>query len=146
MKNHVLHILLVEDNEDDVLLIEESLSIARHPYELHVACDGDDALMYMRREGKYRDAILPGIILLDINMPKKDGFEVLREIKSDPGLQHLPVVILTTSDREADILRSYANGAASFITKPAKFGQMQTVLKQFLLYWSFVSRVPVRGN
>lgn len=142
MNTQPMGILLVEDNEDDILLEEEALTDAKLVNLMYVVRDGEEAMAYLRRQGKYKDAQMPGLILLDINMPKKNGFEVLKEIKEDPALMHLPVVMLTTSDREADIVKSYAKGACSFITKPMDFDKFKDVAKQFALYWALVSRIP----
>jgi CheY-like chemotaxis protein len=137
-----MEILLVEDNEDDILLEQEALADAKLVNLMSVVCDGEEALAYLRRQGKYQNARIPGLILLDINMPKKNGFEVLNEIKADAALKHIPVVMLTTSDSEADIVKSYARGACSFITKPMDFDKFRDVIRQFAIYWALVSRVP----
>jgi CheY-like chemotaxis protein len=137
-----MEILLVEDNEDDILLEQEAIADAKLVNLMCVVRDGEEALTYLRRQGPYRHAQVPGLILLDINMPKKNGFEVLNEIKADPGLMHIPVVMLTTSDSEADIVKSYAKGACSFITKPMDFDKFRAVIQQFALYWALVSRTP----
>jgi CheY-like chemotaxis protein len=137
-----MEILLVEDNEDDILLEQEALAEAKLVNLMSVVRDGEEALAYLRRHGKYQNARAPGLILLDINMPKKNGFEVLNEIKADAALKHIPVVMLTTSDSEADIVKSYARGACSFITKPMDFDKFRDVIRQFALYWALVSRVP----
>lgn len=137
-----MEILLVEDNEDDILLEQEALADAKLVNLMSVVRDGEEALAYLRRQGKYQNARLPGLILLDINMPKKNGFEVLNEIKMDTDLKHIPVVMLTTSDSEADIVKSYARGACSFITKPMDFDKFRDVIRQFALYWALVSRIP----
>ncbi len=137
-----MEILLVEDNEDDILLEQEALADAKLVNLMSVVRDGEEALAYLRRQGEYENARVPGLILLDINMPKKNGFEVLNEIKADPALMHIPVVMLTTSDNEADIIKSYARGACSFITKPMDFDKFRDVIRQFALYWALVSRIP----
>ncbi len=137
-----MEILLVEDNEDDILLEQEALADAKLVNLMSVVRDGEEALAYLRRQGEYENARAPGLILLDINMPKKNGFEVLNEIKADPALMHIPVVMLTTSDNEADIIKSYARGACSFITKPMDFDKFRDVIRQFALYWALVSRIP----
>jgi CheY-like chemotaxis protein len=137
-----MEILLVEDNEDDILLEQEALADAKLVNVMSVVRDGEEALAYLRRQGKYQNARRPGLILLDINMPKKNGFEVLNEIKTDGDLKHIPVVMLTTSDSEADIVKSYARGACSFITKPMDFDKFRDVIRQFALYWALVSRIP----
>lgn len=142
MNTHPMDILLVEDNEDDILLEQEALADAKLVNLMHIVRDGEEAMAYLRRQGKYRNAPMPGLILLDINMPKKNGFEVLNEIKTDPALMHMPVVMLTTSDSESDIVKSYAKGACSFITKPMDFDKLRDVAKHFALYWALIARVP----
>ena len=142
METQPLEILLVEDNEDDILLEREALADAKLINIMSVVWDGVEAMAFLRREGKYQNAQVPGLILLDINMPKKNGFEVLNELKADPALVHIPVVMLTTSDNEADIVKSYAKGACSYITKPMDFDKFREVAKQFALYWALVARVP----
>jgi CheY-like chemotaxis protein len=142
MDTQPMEILLVEDNEDDILLEEEALADAKLVNLMHIVRDGEEAMAYLRRQGKYRDAQMPGLILLDINMPRKNGFEVLNEMKKDPALMHIPVIMLTTSDSEADVVKSYAKGACSFITKPMNFDKFQEVVKQFAIYWALVARIP----
>lgn len=142
MKIGHIDILLAEDSEDDVLLIKEALSEGKLLNVLNVVGDGVEALAYLRREGPYRDASPPGLVLLDINMPKKNGLEALREIKADPKLRHLPVIMLTTSGREEDVVRSYREGACSYVQKPVQFSRFQEVVKQLGFYWALISRVP----
>jgi CheY-like chemotaxis protein len=141
-----MEILLVEDNEDDILLEQEALAEAKLVNVMSVVRDGEEAMAFLRRQGQYQDAQMPGLILLDINMPKKNGFEVLNELKADPALMHIPVVMLTTSDNEADIVKSYAKGACSYITKPMDFDKFRDVIKQFALYWALVARIPSRAR
>jgi two-component system, response regulator len=137
-----IEILLVEDNEDDIILVEEAFAGARMMNVINKVRDGEAALAYLRREGLYKDAVRPGLILLDINMPKMNGFEVLEAIKANPQLQPLPVIILTTSEREEDVVRSYVYGACSYIRKPVSLERFIDVVKQFEVYWTLVSRVP----
>ncbi len=137
-----VEILLVDDNDDDIVLLEESFRDSKFLNILHVVHDGEEALEYLRREGKYRTARTPGLVLLDINMPKMNGFEVLKSMKSDPLLRTIPVVMLTTSTRDEDIARSYDGGACSFVSKPVSFEKLKEVIKQFTLYWTLVSVVP----
>jgi CheY-like chemotaxis protein len=144
MNSEPMEILLVEDNEDDIVLEQEALADANLVNLMCVVRDGEEAMAYLRRQGKYQKAEAPGLILLDINMPKKNGFEVLNEIKADPALMHIPVVMLTTSESEADVVKSYAKGACSYITKPMDFDKFKDVVKQFTLYWALVARVPAR--
>jgi CheY-like chemotaxis protein len=141
-----MEILLVEDNEDDILLEQEALAEAKLVNLMSVVRDGEEAMAFLRRQGKYHSAPTPGLILLDINMPKKNGFEVLSELKTDPALVHIPVVMLTTSDSEADIVKSYAKGACSYITKPMDFDKLRGVIKQFSLYWALVARIPAHAR
>jgi CheY-like chemotaxis protein len=146
MRNQPVEILLVEDNEDDIVLTQEAFTEARLVNVINTVRDGEEALAYLRREGKYKVARLPGLILLDINMPKKNGFEVLEAMKADPSLRSLPVIMLTTSDREEDIVCSYADGACSYIRKPVDLDRFVDVVKQFELYWTLVSQIPSRGR
>jgi CheY-like chemotaxis protein len=142
MNTQPMEILLVEDNEDDILLEQEAIADAKLVNLMYVVRDGEEALTYLRRQGEYQNAQRPGLILLDINMPRKNGFEVLNEMKADAALMHIPVIMLTTSDNEADVVKSYAKGACSFITKPMDFDKFGEVVKQFAIYWALVSRVP----
>lgn len=136
-----LDILLAEDNEDDALMIREAF--AQCGIEgINIVKDGEDAMAYLRQEGKYKDAKTPCILLLDINMPKKDGFQVLKEIKADPALQSLPVVVLTTSERKEDVVKCYRNGASSYITKPETFKLFKDVVQGFSYYWTSVCQTP----
>jgi CheY-like chemotaxis protein len=141
-----MEILLVEDNEDDILLEQEALAEAKLVNLMSVVRDGEEAMAFLRRQGQYQHAQMPGLILLDINMPKKNGFEVLNELKADPALTHIPVVMLTTSDNEADVVKSYAKGACSYITKPMDFDKFRGVIKQFALYWALVARIPAHAR
>lgn len=137
-----IEILLVDDNDDDVVLLTESFKDARFLNLMQVVHDGREALAYLRREDPYQTARTPGLILLDINMPKMNGFELLKVIKADPQLRMIPVVMLTTSTRDEDIARSYDGGACSFVAKPVNLDKLKEVVKQFALYWTLVSIVP----
>ncbi len=139
-----IEILLVEDNEDDIILTEEAFAVARVMNSINSVRDGEAALAYLRQEGPYKDAVRPGLVLLDINMPKKNGFEVLEAIKADPRLQALPVIMLTTSEREEDIVRSYTYGASSYVRKPVSLERFIDVVRKFELYWTLISLVPGR--
>jgi CheY-like chemotaxis protein len=142
MMSEPVELLLVEDNEDDIVLIEEAFVGAKLMNVIFTVRDGEAALAYLRQEGPYTHRRRPGLVLLDINMPKKNGFEVLQAMKADPLLQSLPVVMLTTSDREDDIARSYTDGACSYIRKPMSLERFVQVVKDFEIYWTMVSRVP----
>lgn len=137
-----IDILLVEDNPGDVLLTREALKDAKVRNELNVAEDGVEAMAYLRREGKYADAPRPDLILLDLNLPKKDGREVLAEIKRDPTLKRIPVVVLTTSQAEEDILRSYNLHANCYVTKPVDLNQFLTIVKAIEDFWLTVVKLP----
>lgn len=146
MTGRPIEILLVEDNEDDIVLIQEAFADAKLTNVINVVRDGEEALAYLRQEGKYRVARRPGLMLLDINMPKMNGFEVLDEIKKDPRYRSLPVIMLTTSEREEDIIRSYAKGACSYIQKLIDLNRFKTVIKQFEGYWTLVSLIPPKKD
>ncbi|MFN0052134.1 MAG: response regulator [Planctomycetales bacterium] len=139
---HPIELLLVDDNDDDIVLLEESLRDSRFLNLLQVVRDGEQALAYLRRQAPYQQAVTPGLVLLDINMPRMNGFEVLSAMKADPALRSIPVVMLTTSTREEDIVRSYDGGACSFVSKPVSFDTLKDVIRQFALYWTLVSVVP----
>ena len=135
-------ILIAEDNEDDILLIREAFEEVNMVNRIAVVRDGEEALAYLRGEGAFKESLLPGMVLLDINMPKKTGLEVLTDIKAEPRFRALPVVMLTVSEREEDILRSFEQGACSYIRKPVTFTRFITVVKEFEMYWSLVSKIP----
>ena len=141
-----LEILVVDDNDDDVLMIRKSFESSKLINVVQVARDGEKALALLRGDDKSANGKLPGLILLDINMPKKNGFEVLEEIKADPDLRHIPVVMLTTSAREEDIVKSYANGAPSFISKPVHFAKLKELVDRFSLYWALVAKLPATNR
>lgn len=140
-----IDILLVDDNEDDVILLQEAFEEDKLANVMEVARDGDEALDYLKKQGKYSGVRSPGLVLLDINMPKKDGFAVLEEIKSNSDLAHIPVVMLTTSERDEDVIRSYKHGACSFIRKPISFDSLREAMRNFTLYWTLVARIPGKG-
>ncbi len=142
MTSQPVEILLVEDNEDDAVIIQEVFADMRLATLINVVRDGEEALAYLQGQGKYKVARMPDIVLLDINMPKKNGFEVLEEMKKDPRLQALPVIMLTTSHREEDVVRSYAKGACSYIHKLVDLDQFKHLIMQFEHYWTSTSRIP----
>ncbi|MFQ6132216.1 MAG: response regulator [Armatimonadota bacterium] len=139
-----IEILLVEDNPGDVRLTQEGLKQGKICNHLSVVADGEEALAFLRREGEYADAARPDLILLDLNMPRKDGREVLAEVKADEALRHIPVVVLTTSDAEKDILRSYDLHANCYITKPVDLDQFLEVVKAIDDFWLSVVKLPPR--
>src|SRR5664280_701825 len=137
-----VEILLVEDNEGDVGLIEEVFEEAKIRNNLHVAEDGEEAMLYLHGEGKFSGSPRPDIILLDLNLPKKDGREVLREIKEDNNFRNIPVVILTTSNAEKDILRAYDLHANAYINKPLDFDQFIKVVESIGNFWLEIVNLP----
>jgi CheY-like chemotaxis protein len=141
-----IEILLVEDNPGDVRLTQESLRESKVRNNLHIAPDGVAALAFLRREGRYAGAPRPDLVLLDLNLPKKDGREVLADIKADPALRTIPVVVLTTSSAEQDVLRSYELQAASYITKPVDLEQFITVVKSIEDFWLTIVTLPHRRD
>jgi chemotaxis family two-component system response regulator Rcp1 len=138
-----IEILLVEDSPSDADLAVETLGESKILNNLHLVEDGVEALTFLRREGAHANAPRPDVILLDLNLPKKSGLEVLREIKSDPQLMRIPVVILTTSAAEEDILRSYSLHANCYITKPVDFEQFTKVVRLIEDFWLAVVKLPV---
>jgi CheY-like chemotaxis protein len=142
---------MADDDEDDCMLAHEALAESRLANDLHFVPDGEELMDYLYQRGKYVDPSIsprPGLILLDLNMPKKDGREALQEIKSDPQLKHIPIVVLTTSKAEEDIYRSYDLGANSFITKPVTFSALVEVMKTIGKYWFEIVELPLKtvGN
>lgn len=142
MDRKSVEILLVEDNEGDVGLVEEVFEDAKIKNILHVAEDGEEAMLFLNKEKPFEDVPTPDIILLDLNLPQKDGREVLEEIKNDKNLRRIPVVILTTSKAEEDILKSYDLHANSYITKPVDFDQFIRVIQAIEDFWLEVVRLP----
>jgi CheY-like chemotaxis protein len=138
-------ILIAEDDPEDCLLIKDAFKEGLLLNGLRFVEDGEELMDYLRHKGKYKDpssSPRPGIILLDLNMPKKDGREALKEIKSDPDLRGIPVVILTTSKEEEDVLRSYDLGANSYITKPVTFAGLVNAIKSLGRYWLEIVELP----
>ncbi|HZW29977.1 MAG TPA: response regulator [Isosphaeraceae bacterium] len=141
-----VEILLVEDNPGDVRLTIEALRDGKVRNHLNVVTDGVEALLYLRQEGKYAAAARPDLILLDLNLPRKDGREVLAEIKADPHLRSIPVVILTTSQADQDILKSYELNANCYITKPVDLDQFISVVRSIEDFWFTVVTLPGRDR
>jgi chemotaxis family two-component system response regulator Rcp1 len=140
--NGCIQVLLVEDNPGDVRLTKEALKEGKLLNQLTVVGDGVEALSLLRKEGIYADAPQPELILLDLNLPKKDGREVLAEIKADPNLRRIPVVVLTTSSSEEDILKIYDLHANCYITKPVDLEQFMGVVKSIEDFWVSVVKLP----
>lgn len=137
-----IEVLLVEDNPGDVRLTREALKEGKVCNNLSIVPDGVEAMAFLRREGPYADAPRPDVILLDLNLPKKDGREVLEEVKSDPALRSIPVVVLTSSEAERDIARAYALHANCYITKPVDLDQFITVVKSIEDFWFSIVKLP----
>jgi CheY-like chemotaxis protein len=138
-------ILIADDDADDRQFTREALETSRLVNELHFVVDGEDLLDYLLRRGRYTapgSAPRPGLILLDLNMPKMDGRQALREIKTDPALRHIPIVILTTSRADEDIVRAYDLGANSFVSKPVTFAGLSEAMKAITHYWFEIVELP----
>lgn len=140
--NKEIKILLVEDNEGDIVLTMQALKKANVTNGLSIVRDGDEALKYLRNKGKFENSETPDLILLDINLPKVDGIEVLTEIKNDENLRVIPVVMLTTSESENDIVRSYNNHANCYITKPVDFKKFMEVVQMIKDFWISIVKLP----
>ena len=144
MNAELISVLLVEDDPGDVLLIREAFSDRKVGNVLSIVSDGVEAMRYIRREGDYADRERPDLVLLDLNLPRKSGAEVLEEIKSDPELSTIPVVVLTTSRAEADVLRSYELHANAYITKPVDFDRFGEIVHQIDDFFVGIVRLPPR--
>ncbi len=138
----LVEILLVEDNPGDVRLTKEAMKEGKIRNNLSVASDGVEAMAFLRREGKYADAPRPDVVLLDLNLPKKDGRAVLKEIKEDPNLRRIPVVILTSSKADEDVLNSYDLHANCYVTKPGDLEQFIDVVKSVEGFWLQIVKLP----
>ena len=139
-------ILLVDDNPSDVRLTLEAFKDAKLANNVNVAGDGVEALEYLRRVGKYAGAVKPDLVLLDLNMPKKDGREVLEEIKNDPDLRRIPIVVLTTSNAEADILKSYDLHVNCYMQKPVDYNEFVRMLRLIEDFWFTAVELPPNGR
>ena len=143
---YAIEILLVEDNVGDVRLTKEALSEAKIPNRLHVAHDGVAALKFLRKEEPYSESPQPDLVLLDLNLPRKSGLEVLAHIKQDPVLRTIPVIILTSSNAESDVLKSYDNHANAYITKPVELEKYFTIVERIDDFWLATVRLPARHS
>jgi two-component system, chemotaxis family, response regulator Rcp1 len=142
MAAHIVKILLVEDNPGDAELVREALRDNKVCNELHVVEDGVEALAFLRREDRFADSPRPDLILLDLNLPRKDGREVLEEIKADQDLKRIPVVVLTTSQQEQDILSAYNLNANCYVTKPMDLDQFLQVVRSIDSFWFSIVSLP----
>lgn len=141
-----VQMLLVEDNPGDIRLTEETLRDAKVMVNLHVVGDGVEAMAFLRKESKHANAPRPDLVLLDLNLPKKDGREVLAEMKQDPDLRRIPVVILTISNGQEDILKSYNLHANAYVTKPLNLEQFAKIVKAIEDFWFTVVKLPPNGK
>jgi CheY-like chemotaxis protein len=138
----VVDVLLVEDDQGDILMTREAFEHYKIRNTLHVVTDGEQALQFLHRTGDFSKAPRPGLILLDLNLPRRDGLEVLAELKEDPELRVIPVVILTTSQAEEDILRSYSLHANAYVSKPVDFERFMEVIRQIDSFFVTVVKLP----
>lgn len=146
MKADLVYILLVEDSAADIRLTQEALRDAKFANELHVVRDGERALDYLHNRGEFADAPRPDFVILDLNLPRKDGKEVLREIKGDPELRAIPIAVLTTSSQERDIVQSYQLGANCYLTKPLDIDEFIAVVQAVQDFWLGMVRLPTQGT
>lgn len=142
----VVEILLIEDNPADVLLMQEALKEGKMVNNLSIISNGDEALNFLFHRDGYKNAPRPDLIMLDLNLPKKDGREVLAEIKNDPGLKSIPVVVITTSKSEEDIFRSYKLHANCYVTKPVRLSKFFEVVKDIEEFWFTLVKLPSKGK
>lgn len=139
-------ILLIEDNRADIRLIQEALKSTAVQCEVAVARDGMEAMAYLRQDGEYADAVRPDLILLDLNLPKKDGREVLAEIKADPSLKHIPIIVLTTSRNEEDIFKSYDLYVNCYISKSRNLTQLFKIVRGIEEFWLDTATLPTESR
>ena len=142
LETRPVDILLVEDNPGDVRLTKEALKDAKVLNEIYVARDGVEAMQFVHREGSFANAPMPDLILLDLNLPRKDGREVLAEIKKDPKLRHIPVVVLTTSKADEDIIKTYNLHANAYITKPVDLNRFVEIMHALEEFWFTIVKLP----
>ncbi len=141
---HPIEVLLVEDDPGDVLMTQEAFQDYKIANNLNVVTNGEDAIAYLRKQGAYAHVVTPDLVLLDLNLPRRDGREVLREVKSDETLQHIPIVVLTTSDAEDDVLGSYQLHANAYVRKPVDFEQFVAAIRAIDNFFISVVRLPGR--
>ncbi len=144
--NRIFEILLVEDNPADVRLTMEAFKDAKILSNIHVARDGEEAMRFLRHSGDFASAPTPDLVLLDLNLPKKDGREVLREIKSDPRLRRIPVVVLTTSSDESDVHSAYDMFVNAYVTKPVDLDQFMKIVSVIDEFWLSIVKLPPHGS
>ncbi len=140
--SQMINVLLIEDDPEDVDLTEEALAQSKVMVKLNVVHDGEEALAYLNQEGEYAQQQLPDLIWLDLNLPGMSGQEILQEIRQNKAIQHIPVVILTTSDAEEDVLKSYRLGANCYVQKPVGIRQFERILKSIESFWFTIVKLP----
>lgn len=141
-KREPVEILLAEDNPNDVEMTKRAFDKGKFLNNIHVAEDGVEAMAFLRQEGEYADKPRPDIILLDLEMPRKDGKEVLAELETDPDLSHIPVIVLTSSEAEQDVIESYKHNANAYMTKPVGYKEFQNIIRQIESFWFEVVKFP----
>lgn len=141
-----IHILLVEDNEGDILLTTDALHEGKIKNTISIAKDGWEAIQFLEKKGKYKDEKTPDLVLLDVNLPKMNGHEVLKNIKSNDKIKHIPVIMLTTSSTEKDVFQSYQNHANCYITKPVELNDFLEVVTSIENFWISVVQLPTKIN
>lgn len=139
-----IELLIVEDNPADVYLLEKTLKASKSPINIHLAVDGEQALAFLHREGDFADALRPDVILLDLNLPGIDGREVLAEVKQDAELKTIPVIVLTSSNAEADVHRSYELDANAYLTKPLDLDRFAHLVEAIEQFWFQIVKLPGR--
>jgi CheY-like chemotaxis protein len=139
---NLAEILLVDDNPADIRLMQETLKEDKIVHRLHVVMDGEECMQFLRKEGEYADKPRPDLLLLDLNLPRKDGREALAEIKADPNLKTIPIVVLTSSEADQDILKSYELQASCYITKPVDLEQFTEVVRSIQDFWFAIVKLP----
>lgn len=141
-KQDTINVLLVEDNEGDILLTRETFAEIESPVNLHVVKDGEEAISFMMKEEQFSDAITPDLILLDLNIPKVNGFDILQKIKKTPNLKLIPIIVLSTSNKDKDILDSYKNYVNCYITKPVDLNEFAEIIQNIEKFWFKTVKLP----
>lgn len=145
MSFDIIEILLVEDDPGDVELIKESIRDSKIRLNLNVVSNGDDAIKFLKKEGDFNESQEPDLIILDLNLPRRSGMEVLGEVKGNEDLKHIPIIVMTTSDQDTDIIKSYKLGANSYVTKPLGIDQFAKIVSSIENFWLTVVKLPKRS-
>lgn len=144
MQLEPVEILLVEDDPGDIELIKETISSSKLKINLQIVNDGSKAISYLKKQGQYSDKTEPDLVILDLNLPLKNGMEVLKEVKSDEDIKHIPIIVMTTSDQDSDVLKSYKLGANSYVTKPMGIEQFSHIVNTIEDFWLTIVKLPKR--